>query len=111
MGKYKATLEPGVQLLIPILDRIKYVQSLKGLDHRFVSNKVEVAMEIPSQSAITADNVTLDIDGVLYIQVFDPYKARCSSVLPSLTTVMELRMPIMLFLNLRRRRCVRKLDS
>ncbi|KAF9198399.1 hypothetical protein BGZ49_000787 [Haplosporangium sp. Z 27] len=64
MGRYHATLEPGLQILMPILDRIKYVQSLK-----------EVAIEIPSQSAITQDNVTLDLDGVLYFRVVDPYKA------------------------------------
>jgi len=40
------------------------------------SRCTEIAMEIPSQSAITADNVVLDLDGVLYIRVFDPYKAR-----------------------------------
>lgn len=57
-------LEPGLALLIPFLDSIKYVQSLK-----------ESAIEIPSQSAITADNVTLEMDGVLYIRVFDAYKA------------------------------------
>lgn len=64
MGKFSRILEPGLALLIPFLDRVAYVQSLK-----------EVAIEIPSQSAITADNVTLDLDGVLFTQVFDAYKA------------------------------------
>ena len=65
MGKFNRILEPGLAILIPFLDRIAYVQSLK-----------ESAIEIPSQSAITADNVTLDLDGVLYTRVFDAYKAR-----------------------------------
>ena len=65
MGKYNRILEPGLAILIPFLDRIAYVQSLK-----------ESAQEIPSQKAITADNVTLELDGVLYTRVFDAYKAR-----------------------------------
>eukprot|EP00794_Sanderia_malayensis_P009598 gene9598-10585_t len=63
-GKYNATLMPGLNLLIPIIDEIKYVQSLK-----------EIAIEVPQQSAITRDNVTLHLDGVLYFRVVDPYKA------------------------------------
>jgi regulator of protease activity HflC (stomatin/prohibitin superfamily) len=66
MGKFNRILEPGLAILIPFLDRIAYVRSLK-----------EVALEIPSQSAITADNVTLELDGVLYTRVVDAYKARC----------------------------------
>lgn len=65
MGKFSRILQPGLAVLIPFLDRIAYVKSLK-----------EVALEIPSQSAITADNVTLELDGVLYTRVFDAYKAR-----------------------------------
>jgi hypothetical protein len=65
MGKFNRILKPGLAILIPFIDRIAYVQSLK-----------ESAMEIPSQSAITADNVTLELDGVLYTRVFDAYKAR-----------------------------------
>lgn len=65
MGKFSRILQPGLAILIPFLDRIAYVKSLK-----------EIALEIPSQSAITADNVTLELDGVLYTRVFDAYKAR-----------------------------------
>lgn len=65
MGRFNRILQPGLALLVPIIDRIAYVKSLK-----------EAAIEIPSQSAITADNVTLELDGVLYTRVFDPYKAR-----------------------------------
>ncbi|OJJ83407.1 SPFH domain-containing protein [Aspergillus glaucus CBS 516.65] len=64
MGKFHRILEPGLAVLIPFLDRISYVKSLK-----------ESAIEIPSQNAITADNVTLELDGVLYTRVFDAFKA------------------------------------
>lgn len=65
MGKFNRILDPGLAILVPFIDRIAYVKSLK-----------EVAIEIPSQSAITADNVTLELDGVLFTRVFDAYKAR-----------------------------------
>lgn len=64
MGRFNRILEPGLAILVPVIDRIAYVKSLK-----------ENAMEIPSQSAITADNVTLELDGILYTRVFDPFKA------------------------------------
>src|ERR1700761_5654770 len=65
MGRFSRILQPGLAILVPVIDRIAYVKSLK-----------ENAMEIPSQSAITADNVTLELDGVLYTRVVDAYKAR-----------------------------------
>merc|ERR1719219_1351089 len=64
MGRYNKILDPGLNLLIPILDKVKYVQSLK-----------EITIEIPQQSAISLDNVTLNIDGGLYLRIMDPYKA------------------------------------
>uniref|UniRef100_A0A0K8STA2 Band 7 domain-containing protein n=1 Tax=Lygus hesperus TaxID=30085 RepID=A0A0K8STA2_LYGHE len=64
MGKFHRILEPGFNVLLPVVDSVKYVQSLK-----------EIAIDIPKQSAITSDNVTLNIDGVLYLRILDPYKA------------------------------------
>lgn len=62
MGKFHRILEPGLNILLPVVDRVKYVQSLK-----------EIAIDVPKQSAITSDNVTLSIDGVLYLRILDPY--------------------------------------
>uniref|UniRef100_A0A2I3S2Q6 Stomatin-like protein 2, mitochondrial n=2 Tax=Pan TaxID=9596 RepID=A0A2I3S2Q6_PANTR len=59
-----ALLLRGLNILIPVLDRIRYVQSLK-----------EIVINVPEQSAVTLDNVTLQIDGVLYLRIMDPYKA------------------------------------
>jgi len=64
MGRFNKILQPGLNVLVPFLDRIKYIQSLK-----------EIAIEIPQQGAITVDNVQLHLDGVLYLRVFDAYKA------------------------------------
>ncbi|XP_042879882.1 stomatin-like protein 2, mitochondrial [Penaeus japonicus] len=64
MGKFHRILEPGINILIPVLDRVRYVQSLK-----------EIAIDVPKQAAITSDNVTLSIDGVLYLRILDPYRA------------------------------------
>ncbi|CAO3641889.1 unnamed protein product [Mucor hiemalis] len=64
MGRFDRVLQPGLNVLVPILDSIRYVKTLK-----------EVAVSVPSQTAITHDNVTLELDGVLYFKVVDPFKA------------------------------------
>ncbi len=63
-GKFNRILDPGLSFLIPLVEKVTYVKTLK-----------EVAVEIPSQSAITQDNVTISLDGVLYYRIVDPYRA------------------------------------
>lgn len=63
-GKYNTTMVAGLNFLIPFFDKIAYLRTLK-----------EQAVDVPSQSAITRDNISLVVDGVLYLKVIDPYKA------------------------------------
>jgi regulator of protease activity HflC (stomatin/prohibitin superfamily) len=64
LGKYARTLEAGFHILVPFLDSVAYKHSLK-----------EVALDVPSQTCITRDNIAVEVDGVLYLQVVDPVKA------------------------------------
>lgn len=63
-GKYQSTKEAGLNFILPFIDRISANRSLK-----------EQAVDVPEQSAITKDNISLHVDGVLYFRVLDPYKA------------------------------------
>lgn len=60
LGKYSQSLSAGFHILVPFLDVVAYRRSLK-----------EEVMDIPSQDCITTDNVTVSVDGILYIQVID----------------------------------------
>jgi len=64
LGKYAKTLEAGFHILVPFIERVAYKHSLK-----------EVAVDVPSQSCITRDNIAVEVDGVLYLQVMDASKA------------------------------------
>ena len=60
LGKYRQSLSAGFHILVPFIDKVAYKRSLK-----------EEVMDIPSQDCITTDNVTVAVDGILYIQVID----------------------------------------
>ncbi len=64
LGKYHATLLPGIYFLIPFIDSVAYRQEMR-----------EQVIDIPSQSVITKDNIQVEIDGLLYLKVMDPKKA------------------------------------
>jgi regulator of protease activity HflC (stomatin/prohibitin superfamily) len=68
LGKYHATLTPGLNFLVPFVDRIAYKHVLK-----------EIPLDVPSQICITRDNTQLTVDGILYFQVTDPMRASYGS--------------------------------
>ena len=68
LGKYDHTMEPGLGFVMPFIERVAYRHSLK-----------EVPLDVPSQICITKDNTQLQVDGVLYFQVTDPYAASYGS--------------------------------
>ena len=68
LGKYHGTLTPGLNFLVPFVDRVAYKHVLK-----------EIILDIPSQVCITRDNTQLQVDGILYFQVTDAMRASYGS--------------------------------
>lgn len=64
LGRFDRKLEPGMRFLFPFVDRIAYKHSLK-----------EYAYDVHEQTAITRDNVTLTLDGLIYVRIVDPIQA------------------------------------
>lgn len=64
LGKFSTTLLAGFHILIPFIDKVSYAHSLK-----------EQAIDVPSQTCITKDNISVEVDGILYLQVMDAQKA------------------------------------
>ncbi|MDK2125713.1 SPFH domain-containing protein [Parachitinimonas caeni] len=68
LGRFHATLGPGLNIIIPFLDRLAYKHDLR-----------EIPLDVPSQICITKDNTQLQVDGILYFQVTDPQQASYGS--------------------------------
>jgi regulator of protease activity HflC (stomatin/prohibitin superfamily) len=64
LGKYRSTLKAGFNVLFPFIDKVRYKHTLK-----------EQAIDVASQICITRDNISVEVDGILYLQVIDPKKA------------------------------------
>jgi len=68
LGRFYAVLQPGLNLIIPIVDRVAYRHDLR-----------EIPLDVPSQICITRDNTQLQVEGILYFQVTDPKLASYGS--------------------------------
>jgi len=68
LGKYYASLAPGLNFIIPLVDRVAQKHSLR-----------EIPLDVPSQVCITKDNTQLQVDGILFFQVTDPMRASYGS--------------------------------
>lgn len=86
LGKYNRTLDSGLHIIWPIIDKPRdiswrYTKSdYKGNKYVQIKNEIRVDLretvyDFPRQNVITADNVSIEIDALLYFQITDPAKA------------------------------------
>ncbi|RMF21384.1 MAG: SPFH/Band 7/PHB domain protein [Cyanobacteria bacterium J083] len=64
LGSYKKKLEPGLNFVVPFIDKIVYKDTIR-----------EKVLDVPPQTCITRDNVTISVDAVVYWRIMDMYKA------------------------------------
>ena len=77
LGKYFATLKPGVNIIIPFIDRTKEIVTMSHGRYIY-TNKIDLREQVydfPKQNVITKDNVQTEINALLYFQIVDPFKA------------------------------------
>ena len=77
LGRYRATLNPGINLIIPFIDRAKNIVALKNGRYVYTNNidLREQVYDFPKQNVITKDNIQMEINALLYFQIMDPFKA------------------------------------
>ena len=77
LGKYHATLEAGINFIIPFIDSAKNIVVLNHGRYSYSStiDLREQVYDFPSQNVITKDNIQMEINALLYFQIMDPYKA------------------------------------
>lgn len=77
LGRYYATLRPGINIIIPFVDRAKEIVVMRGGRYLY-SNSIDLREQVydfPKQNVITKDNVQTEINALLYFQIVDPFKA------------------------------------
>ena len=77
LGRYYATLRPGINIIIPFIDRAKEIVVMRNGRYLY-SNSIDLREQVydfPKQNVITKDNVQTEINALLYFQIVDPFKA------------------------------------
>lgn len=77
LGRYQATLKPGVNIIVPFIDKAKTVVTMRNGRYLYTSNidLREQVYDFDKQNVITKDNVQTQINALLYFQIVDPFKA------------------------------------
>ena len=77
LGKYYATLKPGINVIIPFIDRAKPIVAMTNGRYHY-TNSIDLREQVydfDKQNVITKDNVQTQINALLYFQIVDPFKA------------------------------------
>lgn len=77
LGKYYATLQPGINIIIPFIDRAKEMVAVRNGRYTYtrIIDLREQVYDFDRQNVITKDNIQMQINALLYFQIVDPFKA------------------------------------
>ena len=81
LGRYYATLKPGINVIIPFIDRAKAIVTMQHGRYVYTTtiDLREQVFDFARQNVITKDNIQMEINALLYFQIMDPFKAAMKS--------------------------------